>query len=256
MRSTLLALLLTAICATSIGAETSQSPVTEFRRHFRLVDRDKAPYYEATVVVRTSEEKDEKYVLIRDEGHGDFILSGVWTFGDQRSISRLSDVKGRTYLQATYQYALTSKKRTDSLAEGQANPALLDVPAIFTLETNGGRWEGLHRDWDSAARLRDFRRQVRQTVDFSLLEAIERMRNTMFSTEEGSFFHAMVCKFALYELGMENDDGNGEATSAAAQEEASAPDCDFDKRFGFPCTEKQLARVRKAADEQRLLDRY
>jgi len=39
-------------------------------------------------------------------------------------------------------------------------------------------------------------------------------------------------------------------------EVALLPECDFDQRFGYPCTEGQLARVKRAADENRELDRY
>lgn len=234
-----------------VNAETKKAPVTEFRRHVQLFDREKVSYYEATVVVRMSEERDEEFVLVHDQGHGDDILSKVWTFRDQLTTSRLSDIKGRTFIQVSYKLPLIGTTRTETLAEARKNPDIMNVPGVLTLETNGGQWEGLDRDWQSAARLRDFRRQVRQTIDFSLIETMERMRGTLFATDEGSFFYTTVCRFALYDI----DTGDAEPP-ATVESTAAAPDCGFDKRFGFPCSEKQLSRVEKAVAEEQLLDRY
>jgi hypothetical protein len=246
------ALTILLLASTSfVNAEMKKAPVTEFRRHFQYFDREKVPHYEATVVVRMSEEQDERFVLIHDEGNGDFILSKVWTFGDQRSTSRLSDIKGRTYIQVSYKLPLTGTTRTETMAEARKNPDLTKVPSVVTLETNGGRWEGLETDWDSAARLRDFRRQVRQTIDFSLIETMERMRGTFFATDEGSYFYTAVCRFALYDI----DLGDAEPP-ATVEGTAAAPKCSFDQRFGFPCSEKQRTRVEKADAEKRLLEHY
>lgn len=246
-----LTIFLLAFTSSLANAEMKKAPVTEYRRHFQFLDLEKVPYYEATVVVRMSEERDEEFVLIHDQGHGDYILSKVWTFSDQLTTSRLSDIKGRTFIQVSYKLPLTGSTRTETLAEARKNPDIMNVPSVVTLETNGGQWEGLDRDWQSAARLRDFRRQVRQTVDLSLIETMERMRGTLFATDEGSFFYTTVCRFALYDI----DTGDAEPP-ATVEGTHAAPDCGFDKRFGFPCSEKQFARVAKAASEQQLLDRY
>lgn len=249
--------LLTYTCAVflftpflTLAAETEKSPIIEYRRHFRIADRS-VVLYEVTAIVRMSEEKDENYVLIRDQGHGDFVMSKVWTFENQRSVSRLNDIKNRSFIQASYVLPLVSETRSATMAEARADASLLEVRSVFTLETNGGRWEGLEKDWDDPGRLRQLRHQLRQTLDFSLLEAMERMRGTLFLTDSGDYFYSMVCKFAVY-------DTTGEDTQQKAGDPSNdvAPDCDFDKHFGFPCSEKQLERLKKAAAEQKTLDRY
>jgi hypothetical protein len=245
------ALAILLLASTSFVNAEKKAPVTEYRRHFQYFDHEKVSYYEATVVIRMSEERDEEFVLIHDEGNGDYILSKVWTFSDQLTTSRLSDIKGRTFIQVSYKLPLIATTRTETLAEARKNPDNTDVPALLTLETNGGRWQGLERDWQSASRLRDFRHQVRQTIDFSLIETMERMRGTLFATDEGSFFYTTVCRFALYDI----DLGDTEPP-ATVEGTSAAPDCSFDKRFGFPCSEKQLARIEKADAEQKFLDRY
>lgn len=230
----------------------------EYRRHFRVIDREQEQLYEATLIARISEEKDENYLLIHDEGHGEFIIRKVWTFENQQSVSRMTDIKNRSFIQASYIFQLSSKTRSDTHAEARRNPLLMDVPAILTLETNGGRWEGLDRDWNDAARLRQLRHQVRQTVDFSLLEATERMRGTLFAIDsDASFFYATVCKYVVYGTSRDETTEDDEGSSSSGMKALDiAPNCDFDKQFGFPCSAKQLERVKKAAAEQKPLPRY
>jgi hypothetical protein len=230
-------------------ADTEKPSITEYRKHFQVVDGGGAVLYVATEVIRYSEASNENYVLASDQGHGDFVLRKIWTFKDQVSALRVSDIKDRTYIQASYKYPFSSTTRTATLEEGRRNPQIMEVGTLVRIETNGGRWDGTEHDWDDGIRLRDFRHQLRQTIDFSLLEAVERMRGTLFATEIASWFYSPLCKYAVY-------DANDEGGASTVKVREIAPDCAFDAHFGFECSEKQLARVKKAAKEEKILTAY
>jgi hypothetical protein len=245
MPKTLLALLFTA----TLLAEDVPRPVADIRHHYQLLGPERAILYDVTEVTRSSELTSEHYILVRDEGHGDFVLRQIWTFEDQTSSLRISDVKDRAFIQTSAKLPFTSKTRSEMLDEIRANPSLSDLPSVVKIETNGGRWDGIERDWDEQAPLRAFRRQLRQTTDFHLLEGIERMRGTIFTTDGAAMFYSIVARFVIY-------DATNDAAAPKVTTRDSAPDCDFDAAFGFPCSAKQRERVVNAAREGKELLRY
>ena len=67
-----------------------------------------------------------------------------------------------------------------------------------------------------------------------------------FSTNEGHIFYEFIGQYVVY------DKVDAEArTPEAESAKTAAPDCTFDEAFGYPCSEKQLACVAKAAKEVR-----
>lgn len=196
MLKTLLALLFTA----TLLAEDAPHPVSEIRHHFQLLDSGQAILYDVTEISRTSDLTSEHYVLVRDDGHGDFVLRSLWIYKDQTSSYRISDVKDRAFIQTSAKLPFTSKPSSKMLDEIRANPSLSDLPSILKIETNGGRWDGIEGDWDEQAQMRAFRRQLRQTTDFHLLEGVERMRGTLFTTDVASLFYSIVARFVIYDV--------------------------------------------------------
>jgi hypothetical protein len=263
MRHIVLAVLVvmsTAVLAQEDQPVVRETPaVTEFRKHFEVVDGTGAVLYTVSAIVRFSEASAEDYVLVRDEGYGDYVLRNVWTFKDQISNFRISDVKDRVFLQVTYKFPFASKTRSATLEEGHRFPHVTDAGVPARIETNGGRWDGAEHDWDEGARLRAFRHQLRQTVDFSLIEAIDRMRGTLFTTDAASTFYFPLCKYAVYDdvdPAESTTTGNDEGAASTVKTRDRAPDCDFDAHFGFKCSEKQLALVKRAAKEEKALVSY
>lgn len=248
LTSVLLLLALTAPAAVSADGETAVRPKLDQRRHF-LVRHGTDVLYEATEISRTSDQAIETIVLARDVGYGDFILRDNWTFKKKHTIIRISDVKDKVYAQASYTKSTTGETFAEVLAELRANPGLRFAPSVVSLETTGGRWDGLHTDLDEYLRLRSLRREIRQTIDSYLLEAMERMRGTLFDTLVGLAFRDFVAQFVVYDV----SDDAAEATVAIKD---VAADCTFDAAFGFPCSEKQKERVKKAADAGKPLTRY
>jgi hypothetical protein len=236
----------------ALSSPGGDSPkVVEIRNHFRVGGADGANLYVITEIIRLSDDLNESHLLIRDEGHGDFVMKSVWAFQTQEITHRLSDLKDRNFVQSTSKMPFTSKTRVETLAEARQNPMLVDTPAAVRIETNGGVWEGIHTDWDEYGRLRQFRHDLRQTIDPFLLEAMERMRGTVFTGVSGlpDAFYARVARFVVY-------DQRSDETPVSVKQAELTPDCQFDESFGYPCSEKQLERVRQAAKEGTSLSNY
>lgn len=232
--------------------ENNARVTLERRQHFGIVGSGKdLLVYEYTDILRISDKVDESVVLLRDVGHGEFLLRKTWNYEDQTVTYRLSDVKDRVFVQRQYRTPFTSKTRLETLAEARRNPGLAEGPVIVTLETNSGRWDGMESDWDEHTALREHRHNVRQTFDQSLLEAIERMRGTFFTTPIGQLFYLQIGRFIIYEATKDIDPLATDLTVRDLE-----PDCDFDSAFGYRCSEKQLARIAAALKEKKLLTKY
>ena len=170
------------------------------------------------------------------------------TFADQEVSHTISDVKKKEFVRSSFRMPFSAKTRKETLAESAQNPNLKMMPVLITVTTNGGEWRSVDAgagEWQS---LRDLRYSVRATVPFHLLEAIERMRGSVFATPVGSVFYSLVGKYVVYQTA---DDAKLEL-----EELRSPPDCDFDNSFGYPCSEVQKKRVKAAADSGETLTRY
>ena len=244
----LLVLVASLLTETDVHAK-DRSTVTETRQHFQVRMNDGTVLYDVTEVVRVGTATDQNHLLVHDRGHGHFVMRREWSFADQTVTYRISDVQDRTYIQHSYKTPFSSKTRLDTLAEARRDRVLLEMPAVVKLESNGGAWEGMDKDWDEYGRLREVRHNVRQTVDTFLLEAVERMRGTLFDTPPAAAFHQQLGRFILY-------DPHNDANEAAMAVVDAQPDCDFDQSFGYDCSKKQGDTVRAAAKSGKPLTRY
>ncbi len=232
-----------------ISADDGSKPI-EMRNHFKIVAENGTALYEITEVIRLGDDFDENHVLIHDEGYGDVLLNRSWNYRDQIISYRMNDLKNRAFIQQVSKTPFNSKTRLGTLAEAKRIPTLLDVPGVVKIETNGGEWEGIHTDWDEYGRLRQFRHDLRRTLDPFLLEALERMRGIVFPiVGTAGAFYQLAARFLVY------DQRSDDAPVVVKQVDLQ-PDCDFDKSFGYPCSDKQLERVTRAAKERLPLSTY
>lgn len=249
VRTLVLSLAMAIATASPLPAGTTEAGTNEFRRHFEVRHHEEL-LYQATVIVRSSDTADEMIVLVRDVGFGDVILHHKWIYKDQQAVKRITDVPGKVYIQAAYAVPVAGKTRQEILAQARQSPELKFIPAAVTIETNGGKWEGLENDWDELFRLRALRHQIRQSLDPYLLEAIERMRGTLFTSIDAQVFRDLVAHFVTY-------DAIAEAASApAVTMRETAADCEFDAAFGFACSARQKARIEAAISKGKPLTRY
>jgi hypothetical protein len=115
-------------------------------------------------------------------------------------------------------------------------------PVEFTL--NGVTVEGTYED-DPTETWRDGRSRLRGAASSAFLERLERLRPLVAARPLSSMCMGML-RWFVYE----------ESCSADSIVRPLKPDCAYDAEFGFPCSEQQKQRVRKAEDGGRELRRY
>jgi hypothetical protein len=236
--------LLFLVVLTSLGAGAS-----EFRMRTDFVGPGNRIHYEVVEVVKMSDEEESNSLFVRDSSTNDrFVLKRVHNYADHQVSWTISDVKNESFIRVSFSTPFTSKTREETLREGREHPNLTTLPAILTLETNGGRWGAVDSAWEEWAELRSLRHEVRTLMSFHLLEGIERMRDSVLAHQKGSAFMQRVARFALYDT---KDD-----QASALKPVRAMPDCELDRSFGMPCTETQQKRVKSAAAEGRLLEHY
>jgi hypothetical protein len=240
---------LLALATAAVAQEAAQEPPGSVRQHYQIV-LDGAVVCDVTEISRSSEERSENYVLVRDADHGEYVVRKIWTYKDQQSVYRLSDMRDRVFVQAVAKMPFTGKTRTATSQEARENPETVMRPVTLELETNGAAWDGVSTEWDDPVAKRHFRYTLRRALDPFLLEAIERMRGIPFKEGAMDVFYASIAQLVLYV-----DDAEELRASKLRQKDA-APDCAFDARFGFPCSAKQLARVKKSLAEGKPLTHY
>ncbi|HEY0158879.1 MAG TPA: hypothetical protein VGF28_16465 [Thermoanaerobaculia bacterium] len=214
-------------------------PTANFRRHFELRDAKGALVYEYTLITSISEAGSSAVVLLRDPGHGDVLLENVTTVEPHVSTHRISDVKRRTFVEASMVGPFTSKTLSETFKEAHAHPELFNTATPITIATRGGEWRITDTELQDEQGVRRLRHEIRPTVDVYLLEAIERMRGTFFRVAEGSAYSWLLGQLLLY--------GPIDEMDLEIPVVEQAPACDFDKSFGYACSEAQLKRIREAA---------
>lgn len=236
------------LAAASISAQDAKPATSEFRRHFELVDKQGAQYYVATSINERSPELARARVLLRDVNYGDLVLSWIRSYKEQTTVLSITDREGKAYVRFRFKWPYTSKTQEETIREAHRHPELQAAPVIGIVETNGGKWEGVETDWKGVQRERELRTEVRRSMDFSLLEGIERMRSMALDIPDIKSIANMITTYIVH--GAEGE------ISISLVDSTLAPDCDFDKSFGLPCTDRQLERIKKAQAEHRQLEEY
>lgn len=220
-----------------------------YRQHF-VVRSGEAVLFELTAIHDLTEEKFENVILVRDPEHGDVLLRQVHDFAANASTRRISDVKERTFVEAVLPGApFAAKTFSETIREAREHHQLFALtPSRVTIRTNGGEWTDIDTQHTDPQTLRALRHRIRPTIDFFLLEAIERMRTSLFQTTHGDPYRDLLATYVLY------DSTAPAATPVKAV--MQPPNCDFDKSFGYPCTAEQWKKVRAAAEAGKELMAY
>lgn len=237
-----------ALNAAIARAEDAPSGLRGVRRHFELVDKQGTLYYQATSINETSQALGRSRVLLHDVNYGDLVLSWVRSYTEQTTVLSVTDKEGKAYVRLKFKWPYTSKTRDETLSEAHRHPELEKAPVIAILETNGGKWEAVETEWQGTQRLRELRTDVRRSMDFTLLEGIERMRSMALGIQDIDAIAKMVTTYLIH--------GSEGEIMVSLIDTTTAPDCDFDKSFGVPCSERELERIKKAIEQHHQLEEY
>lgn len=227
--------------------KTGNPASTEVRSH-KQISRDNRPLYSVTFVERLSQTRDEEVALLTDLDRGSkILLRSMYDYESNTQIREISSVDGKSFVRTVVKFPLQTKTKAAMLAAVKANPALYKLPVVAEYtETTASRRDARADDWKIAANAREWRSDLRTSLSPMFLEDIERLR---FGLTRDSFF----VPFVLYLMPRIVWSWRPELPAPSIV--SVAPDCRYDRSFGFPCSEAQQKKV-LAADSKKLLEKY
>jgi hypothetical protein len=246
------------VCLVSAATATAQEiagrtwPPNGFRRHTALRAADGTALYLITDIIRPEAEVSEHTILIEDQTlHERFIYRSRTDLPKHLAMCEISDVAGKKFVRRSYPFVVPSAATTlpGVIADLHANPKLYEtVEAVLTFETPSFSEKVTDRALKDAKTRQTLISNIRESLDPHFLESLELMRYRGFGASHAAWaIKATVDEFLFH----------GEYVGAEkAHETEEAPDCGFDKAFGFACSEAQLEKIEKARSEGRRLGAY
>ena len=224
----------------SFPALADEEKVTDgLRTQYVISDAAGAVLGRATIVPRWTESWDRIVVIFESESGDRLLLENVTEYEARTTEWRIGDLRGDDWIALRLPLPFSGRTRREALAEADATQM-----QIFRLgrdelefETKTGKWRGSEAAWKGEERV-TLTRDLRRSISFELLETIERVADVAFAIES-AHGERMILEYLLYRPLCASD-------KVRAVE--AVPDCAFDARLGFPCSEKQLKRAKKAAE--------
>jgi hypothetical protein len=222
-----------------LSAATAITP-SEVRRHLKVISSSGIDDYIATEISTYSEKLDRTRTIVQNAQGERFLLTYESDYEKQTTSHEIREVGGREFLRMKFSSLWTAITRSGTIEEAKKHPELLkrtDLRFEFTTAGNGvlaGDNLGL---WDDLETQREWRARLRTMVTPQFLEELEIMwANGFLASAVGDRFAAPV-RYVVY---------RPDCPAPELRVEAVPPDCDFDKKFGFECSDKQKARAEKA----------
>jgi hypothetical protein len=227
----------------------SHTPVG-WRAHLSVNDARGDVLYVLTDIHHVDDSGGSTELLILDKTTDQrFVMTSKYDIEHHRSVMQISDVTGKKYLRRSYALPSAAKTRDELSAESERNPQVFELAdSLITIETPASSYTAHESELSGNARNGRWVSDLRESLDPAFLEALERMRESLFGTTTAERFYSTLAKFVFH--------GGCSPDAATAKVVAETPDCSFDKSFGFPCSDRQVERIRKAEEEKTTLDHY
>ncbi|MGK2857449.1 MAG: hypothetical protein ACSLFQ_09600 [Thermoanaerobaculia bacterium] len=247
-------MLLITIGALELPAEER---ITEGRKHFTISRADGVLLGLATVIHRSAPTWFRSVVLFRASTGDELVLENSTDYNSKTMEWTIRNVKGDAWITARVTLPFSGTTEAEALAEFQNTETRIFklMRPDLEFETNAGSWKGSETEWAGDARL-EITKQLRIATSFDLLETIERSVDSAFVNmqvvgidvdDEMTYEEPLILQYLLY---------RPRCGRNASKAEFAVPDCDFDERFGFPCSEKQLSRAKTAEEAGEAPERY
>ena len=232
-----------------LARESVDENVTEVRRHFAAKTINGAPLYAATDITRMTKDHDVNVIALLTDRDTFLIFTRDRDYREQDVVYEVSDPKRKAFVKLSFSFPYAARTREETIAESKKGNALGGGQRKLTLETPGLVISMDEGDWRNPDKAREWRSQIRESIDSVFLESLERLRGAFFVDPRLRLFYDTVLTRMFH--GQECDEeGDGTIVTPAQA------DCDFDSRMGFRCSEKQLERVKKGLEEKRTLETY
>jgi hypothetical protein len=233
------------------GKLLAGSAPADIRRHFVLSDSSGScgVVTEITRMVTKDDEDADLISYLFESATGErLIVENNLYYAKSQYELRIRDVRGDSQVTVRFLLPFPGQTRRAFLAETRRNAQLFEyLPDEFTIETRGGTWSGSRTEWEKAPRRLELTSEIRRTIPFELLEAIERAKSTLFASNLAGLVRVQLVDFLIYRHACE---------PGAVKAAPSLPDCQFDERFGFRCSEAQNKVVKEAVEALAIPDVY
>jgi hypothetical protein len=211
----------------------------ERRSHWVLTDSFGERIGEATEIFILRTKTDRRVLLYRGLTGETFIIDEATDYVRGEIATTITDLSRESWIRSTSSLPFRAGTSDEVLRQAQAHPELwLTHDVDLLLETKGasararlGAKETKDERWRRTS-------DLRRSLSFSLLEDIDRAADGLFSTAMGEYASDTIVDYLLYR----------EPCATPVKTEKAAPDCKFDRSFGFACTDLQRSRVDEAAE--------
>jgi len=218
------------------------------REHKDVYDGTKRAMWTITEVNLPSSPRDEHWVLVRDVMlEEDWLFYRALDYEKHLVVYSVSDLRGEIFVRLKSPLDFSGDTREAFLAENQHNSALqAAVNAALTIETSASTHTGVETQWNDSSQLREWRSNLRRTMNPNLLDAIERLRPVLQKAPLSPFYDVFIARL-LYEPA---------TADARITIVPASPDCSFDAAFGFDCTDEQVELIDDARTRGKILRFY
>lgn len=230
-------------------AEPGASSPPEIRRHLTAVSPGGVDDFGITQIQRLSEKDDLTIALIRTVTGDELVAKHEWNYETQVAYTEIRDIRSNEFLRVTSKYTYATKTRTATLEQVSKSPQTMTPDVPFEITGPGtSRLSGIESHWRDPATAREWRSRVRQMISPMFLEELEIVDSSgLFSEPALPALHETLMQYVLYRTSCDS--------MANLHVDPAVPNCDFDKSFGYPCSEVQEKRV-SAAKAARTPQRY
>lgn len=242
------------LLALTAGAEETAKPQVEpveVRQHWAAVRADGRSMYDVTEIARTSDTVERSVIVVRDENGARWRFEHYSDYERHASMEEARDLKSGMFVRMSWKFRAKGKTIKEVLAWWKSvTDAERHGDVELTVESGGTRVAAQESEWNDRARSDDWRGQLRETFSVSFLDALERMRDTLMPHDVT--FDVMKDLVAKVSYANACDSASEPYTKRVDLD----PDCTFDKDMGYPCSDKQIQRIVKAAKDGRRITRY
>jgi hypothetical protein len=227
----------------NLGSEEALVPhdaVKESRAHFQLKSQDGLADFTCTRIERTSDTLLSSQVLLLDSRGEKLLISSVHDFEHQTAVREIREIGGTDFLRYTMFLPFTAKTLAATQAEAHSHPELLhDTNTRFELSAVGNASiSGIASFWKDAPTAHEWRNRARLMLAPEFVNTLEFLETAgLFREPSIPDMHSIVMPLVLYRTDCQLE------THLARS--ALPPDCAFDGKFGFNCSDQQKERATK-----------
>ena len=176
-----LALAAIVVWLMAIAAQTQENPgsVSEVRRHFVAKTVNGSVLYTATDITRMTPDHDLNVVALLTDRKTSLILTRDRDYREQDVIYEIRDPNRKAFVKVSFSFPFSARTREETIAESRSGKTRVGEQKL-TMETPGLVISMGEGDWRNPDKAREWRSEIRESLDPVFLESLERLRGAFF----------------------------------------------------------------------------